>query len=144
MARRFSVEATAVDGGTVLALAGELDHDTAAPLREALAAALDGAGEGNRLVVDCARLRFCDSTGLNVLLRARLRAEEAGSRVELSGLRQPVARMFHLTGAEGVFRVHADLADALAASGAPSGPSGSADLSGAAGPERHAGGGGAP
>ncbi|MFF5449107.1 STAS domain-containing protein [Streptomyces sp. NPDC012888] len=113
MTGRFSVEATDMDGATVLALSGELDHDTAEPLREALAAARSGTGRG-RLLVDCDRLRFCDSTGLNILLQARLQAEQQGGRVELVGLRQPVARMFRITGADEVFTVHPDLAVALA------------------------------
>ncbi|MBW5482222.1 STAS domain-containing protein [Streptomyces bambusae] len=141
MARRFSVESTARDGTTVLALAGELDHDTAGPLREALAAALGRADRGSRLLVDCAALRFCDSTGLNVLLHARLTAEESGGRLELAGLRQPVARMFRITGADGVFRVHADLGEALAAAASADGggPDGGSGPGGGSGP--HDGGG---
>ncbi|MCP3820670.1 STAS domain-containing protein [Streptomyces sp. A3M-1-3] len=109
---RFTVRERAADGAVVLALAGELDHDTADPLREALA---DGLGVGaDRILVDCAELRFCDSTGLNVLLRGRLAAQDSGIRLELAALQPPVARMFHITGADGVFRVHADLAEALA------------------------------
>ena len=67
-----------------------------------------------RIVVDCADLRFCDSTGLNVLLRTRLAAREAGSRLELAALRPPVARMFDITGAQAVFPVYASLDEALA------------------------------
>ncbi|MEV6651877.1 STAS domain-containing protein [Streptomyces sp. NPDC051219] len=111
---RFSVRRRAAAGTVVLALAGELDHDTAGPLREALGDAL-GAGT-DRIVVDCAELRFCDSTGLNVLLRGRLAAQEAGARLELAALQPPVARMLHITGADGVFRVHTELAEALAES----------------------------
>ncbi|MFD7031646.1 STAS domain-containing protein [Streptomyces sp. NPDC059917] len=120
MAERFSVEATHVEGAVVLTLSGELDHDTAGPLRAALEAALSGDG-GSRLLIDCAGLGFCDSTGLNALLRARLAARETGARLELAGLRQPVARMFRTTGADGVFRVHDDLAAALASDGGGTG-----------------------
>ncbi|WP_051796416.1 STAS domain-containing protein [Streptomyces sp. NRRL S-87] len=109
---RFAVEVRPEREAVVLLLSGELDHDTAEPLREAVTAALAGPGRP-RLVVDCAGLRFCDSTGLNVLLRARLAAQEVGGRLELADVRQPVARMFRLTGADGVFRIHADLAAAL-------------------------------
>lgn len=109
---RLTVRERPADGAVVLALAGELDHDTADPLREALA---DGLGTGtDRILVDCAGLRFCDSTGLNVLLRGRLAAQETGIRLELAALQPPVARMFHITGADEVFRVHADLPAALA------------------------------
>ncbi|MDJ0382456.1 STAS domain-containing protein [Streptomyces sp. G-G2] len=128
MAERFSVDVTVEEGVTVLALSGELDHDTAGPLRGALEVALAGDG-GHRVLVDCAGLGFCDSTGLNTLLRARLAARESGTRLELAGLRQPVARMFRTTGADGVFLVHEDRAAALgvppgAGAGSGVGPAG--------------------
>ncbi|MFG2989381.1 STAS domain-containing protein [Streptomyces sp. NPDC048257] len=108
--QRFTVAVEAVDGAVVLVLAGELDHDTAQPLRDALDAALT---PGGRLLVDLTALGFCDSTGLNVLLNNRLAAREAGATLELVGLRGPVARMFRITGADGVFPVHSDVTDAL-------------------------------
>ncbi|MFB7252989.1 STAS domain-containing protein [Streptomyces nojiriensis] len=107
---RFTVAVEAVDGAVVLTLAGELDHDTAQPLRDALDEAL---APGRRLLVDMAGLGFCDSTGLNVLLNTRLAAQEAGAGLELAGLHGPVARMFRITGADGVFPVHADVTEAL-------------------------------
>ncbi|MGW6983986.1 STAS domain-containing protein [Streptomyces sp. NPDC054932] len=107
---RFTVAVEAVDGAVVLALAGELDHDTAQPLREALDTAL---APGRRLLIDLAGLGFCDSTGLNVLLTSRLAAQETGASLELVGLHGPVARMFRITGADGVFPVHRDVPQAL-------------------------------
>ncbi|MCX4585656.1 STAS domain-containing protein [Streptomyces sp. NBC_01481] len=109
---RFDVEVRPVAGAVVLVLSGELDHDTAEPLREALSDAVRAAPE--RIVVDCADLNFCDSTGLNLLLRARLAAREADGRLALSALRPPVARMFDITGAQAVFPVYAGLDEALA------------------------------
>ena len=84
--------------------AGELDHHTADLLREPLEDCL--AKGFARLVVDCSRLEFCDSTGLNVLLGARLKAEAAGGGVHLAGMLPVVARVFEITGAEAVFTVH--------------------------------------
>ncbi|WP_329279459.1 STAS domain-containing protein [Streptomyces sp. NBC_00691] len=108
---RLRVEVRTVDGNEVLAPVGELDHYTAELLRSPLDRALD---EGrSRLVVDCSGLEFCDSTGLNVLLGARLRADAAGGGVHLVGMRPAVARVFHITGAEAVFTVHETLATAL-------------------------------
>src|SRR2546430_17499058 len=68
----------------------------------------------SKLVVDCSRLEFCDSTGLNVLLGARLKAEAAGGGVHLAGMQPVVARVFEITGAEAVFTVHDTLQAALA------------------------------
>ncbi|MEU3693204.1 STAS domain-containing protein [Streptomyces narbonensis] len=116
---RFTVAIRPVPGADtdVLLLAGELDRDTVAPLRQAVEERL-GVG---RIVVDCSALDFCDSSGLNALLRARLRATEAGGRLELAGLRRPVDRMFEITGARAVFRVYGTVGEALAESGGEGG-----------------------
>ncbi|MEU1225366.1 STAS domain-containing protein [Streptomyces sp. NPDC005828] len=108
---RLRVEVRDVAGSTLLTPVGELDHHTADLLRTPLDGALD-AGRA-RLVVDCSGLEFCDSTGLNVLLGARLRADAAGGGVHLVAMRPPVARVFHITGADAVFTVHETLATAL-------------------------------
>lgn len=73
---RLLVEVRQEGSSAVVTPAGELDHHTADLLREPLEACL--AKGTSRLVVDCTRLEFCDSTGLNVLLGARLKAEAAG------------------------------------------------------------------
>lgn len=96
----------------VLTPAGELDHHTADLLREQLDRCVE-AGFA-RLVVDCSGLEFCDSTGLNVLLTARLKAEAAGGGVHLVSMLPAVARVFEITGADTVFTVHDALDDALA------------------------------
>ncbi|MFJ3583206.1 STAS domain-containing protein [Streptomyces sp. NPDC090127] len=108
---RFAVTAESgpQPGSVVLSLAGELDHDTADTLRTAL----EERNGAVRIVVDCEGLSFCDSTGLNVLLRARLQALEAGGRLELAGLHPPVSRMFEITGARTVFQVYDNVAEAL-------------------------------
>jgi anti-anti-sigma factor len=73
---RLLVEVRQEGSSAVVTPAGELDHHTADLLREPLEDCL--AKGKSRLVVDCTRLEFCDSTGLNVLLGARLKAEAAG------------------------------------------------------------------
>lgn len=73
---RLQVEARTEGRSEVVTPVGELDHHTADLLREPLEHAVE---QGRvRLVVDCSQLEFCDSTGLNVLLGARLKAEAAG------------------------------------------------------------------
>ncbi|MBT2408074.1 MULTISPECIES: STAS domain-containing protein [unclassified Streptomyces] len=109
--RRCTADVRWSGGAAVIVVAGEVDHDHQEPLRDALAEAL--ARGARRIVVDCARMTFCDSTGLNVLLQSRLEARETGSTVELAALRPAVARMFDITGAKAVFTVHSELPDAL-------------------------------
>lgn len=109
---RLQVEVWTEGGSEVVRPAGELDHHTAdllsGPLDEALAKGR------SRLVVDCSRLEFCDSTGLNVLLGARLKAEAAGGGIHLAGMLPVVARVLEITGAEAVFTLHETVEDALA------------------------------
>ncbi|MEU3900290.1 STAS domain-containing protein [Streptomyces sp. NPDC045251] len=109
---RLLVEVREEGPSAVVTPAGELDHHTADLLREPLEDCL--AKGFNRLVVDCSRLEFCDSTGLNVLLGARLKAEAAGGGVHLVAMQPVVARVFEITGAEAVFTLHDTLAAALA------------------------------
>ncbi len=109
---RLLVEVREEGSSAVVTVVGELDHHTADLLREPLDESL--AKGFSRLVVDCGRLDFCDSTGLNVLLGARLKAEAAGGGVHLVAMQPVVARVFEITGAEAVFTVHDSLASALA------------------------------
>ncbi|WP_406729804.1 STAS domain-containing protein [Streptomyces sp. GD-15H] len=109
---RLLVEVREEGPSAVVTPAGELDHHTADLLREPLE---DFLAKGfNRLVIDCSGLEFCDSTGLNVLLGARLKADAAGGGVHLAGMQPMVARVFEITGAEAVFTLHDSLEAALA------------------------------
>ncbi|MFJ4921348.1 STAS domain-containing protein [Streptomyces sp. NPDC088725] len=109
---RLQVEVRTEGRSEVVTVAGELDHHTAELLRAPLDEALEKGRA--RLVIDCSHLEFCDSTGLNVLLGARLKADAAGGGVHLAGMLPVVARVFEITGADAVFTVHASLQDALA------------------------------
>ncbi|KAB1986291.1 MULTISPECIES: STAS domain-containing protein [Streptomyces] len=108
---RLLVEVREEGTSVVVTPAGELDHHTADLLREPLEGCLEKGH--TRLVIDCSRLEFCDSTGLNVLLGARLKAEAAGGAVHLAAMQPVVARVFEITGAEAVFAVHDTLEAAL-------------------------------
>ncbi|MCX4666771.1 STAS domain-containing protein [Streptomyces sp. NBC_01381] len=108
---RLLVEVRGEGPSAVVTPAGELDHHTADLLREPLESCLDDGF--SRLVIDCSGLEFMDSTGLNVLLGARLKAEAAGGGVHLAGMQPVVARVFEITGADAVFTVHETLEAAL-------------------------------
>ncbi|WP_407565288.1 STAS domain-containing protein [Streptomyces sp. 184] len=108
---RLHVDVRVYGTSAVLTPTGELDYHTAELLREPLERCI--AGGRSRLVLDCTRLEFCDSTGLNVLLGARLKAEADGGAVHLAALQPMVARVFEITGAEAVFSVHDTVEAAL-------------------------------
>lgn len=59
--------ATDEHGGVVIAIAGELDIESAIVLQDGVAAVL--AGRPKRLTVDLAGLRFADSSGIALWVR---------------------------------------------------------------------------
>ncbi|MFJ1936886.1 STAS domain-containing protein [Kitasatospora sp. NPDC088160] len=85
--------------------AGELDMDGAPVLRRALRAALAVRGRQEVVVVDLARVAFCDSAGLDALLRARAEAGRRGVLLVLARPGAAVARMLEITGTDRVLHV---------------------------------------
>ncbi|MGW6919614.1 STAS domain-containing protein [Kitasatospora sp. NPDC054939] len=103
---------TTESGAVVCALAGDLDIETLAPAREALAGLL--ARRPSAVVIDLRRVGFCDSSGLNLLLRTRLEAGKQGLELRLAAVAPTVMRVLELTGARTVFSIHESVDAALA------------------------------
>ncbi|MFE6912261.1 STAS domain-containing protein [Streptomyces erythrochromogenes] len=84
---------------------GEIDIDTAPSLSRALAHALTyvAASRADRIVTDCSRVTFCDSSGLNALIAARLQAVEAGTTIRLANPAPQLQRLLQMTGAAPLF-----------------------------------------
>jgi anti-anti-sigma factor len=82
---------------TTITLAGEIDLDTAPPVRVMIEDCLRG---GIRTIdIDLTALGFCDVSGLNVFLSAAERATEAGAALSLHHPRPNLTRLLDLTGA---------------------------------------------
>jgi anti-sigma B factor antagonist len=109
-----TVDVRHVDAETaVCVLAGELDIETLGSAKRTLR---ELVREGMRLVVvDLQRIEFCDSSGLNMLLQARMAAEDKSVGLRLAGCSPAVMRVLELTGADTVFSLHPDVDAALAA-----------------------------
>jgi len=91
---QISVES---DGASArIRLDGELDIHTAPGLAEAVNAALDGGA--TTLVVDAAALRFCDSSGIQVLVHARERLVSEGGTLRIEGVHGSVQKVLAVTG----------------------------------------------
>ena len=86
------------EGGTLTAhLMGELDHHTAAPIRNEIDAAVLAA-RSTRLVLDLSRLSFMDSSGIGLIMgRYRLMASLEGE-VRIQGANPRMERMIRLAG----------------------------------------------
>jgi anti-anti-sigma factor len=109
----FTVGSSRAGTSVVVVVEGELDVDSAPALSAELNTALDDQ-QTAAIVVDCAGMSFCDSTGLNALLAARLRAEGQGVGLRLAAIPTTTSRMFAITGADTVFQLYPDVAAALA------------------------------
>jgi anti-sigma B factor antagonist len=107
---RFSVEM--VGGVPVIAVPEEIDIANAAELRAAL---LHSAALGTATaVVNMAGTEFCDSAGLNVLIRAQQRAQAQGGEVRVVMGGAAVRRVFAVTAIDRVLPTFPSLEEALA------------------------------
>lgn len=95
---------------TVVTAAGDIDMSSAAPLRDALLAAVR---HGN-VVFDVESVLFCDSSALRTLVEANRAAHDQGVSFRVAGPSTAVARVLELSGALQVLEVRPDVAAALA------------------------------
>jgi anti-sigma B factor antagonist len=88
----------------VVAVAGEVDIQTAADLQTAIETASNRALE---IWVDLSDTTFMDSSGLHALVSVRAHLIEAGRRLVLICPQGPVLRVLTLTGVDQLFEIHA-------------------------------------
>jgi anti-anti-sigma factor len=90
------------DGERVIRLRGELDIESAPDLERVL---LRSRPAGQRVVLDLTELKFMDSTGLRVLLRARAAADEGRWEINLRNVPPTIRRLFDMTGVQAALPV---------------------------------------
>jgi anti-anti-sigma factor len=93
----------AADGDETIELEGELDYDTVEDLYAVLQTVLARAADGTTLALDCARLEFCDSSGLAALLTAQRGAAMRGARLVLREPPTFLVSLLDVTGVRGLF-----------------------------------------
>ena len=92
---------------------GEIDLSTAPALRTRIDTLIhDGA---RRLVVSLERVAFLDSSGLSALIAAMKGMQAAGGRLAIACSREPVLKVFAVTGTDRVFTIRGSVAEATAA-----------------------------
>ncbi len=98
----FSVTLTIGHDRARLQLCGELDtlsaHELSASFNEACAA------EPPLLVIDLAKLSYCDSSGIRALLSAAMQCESKGIEMRLVDAQANVRRIFELTNTAALLR----------------------------------------
>ncbi|GAA2443252.1 STAS domain-containing protein [Streptomyces glaucus] len=96
----------------VAAARGEMDLHTVAGFHPQAVALID---DHPYVILDLSGVTFCDSSGLNTLLRLRRHADENGGRLTLAAPAGRIMRMLRLTGADTVFPLYASVTEAKAA-----------------------------
>jgi anti-anti-sigma factor len=101
-----SLTVTTAEGGAwaIVSVRGEIDVSTASSLEDALRACLASSG---RVIIDLSGVRFMDSTGLNVLIRAQSgSADEPTHTLRLAAVPERVSKLLRLTQLDSVFPVY--------------------------------------
>ncbi|MGW6870644.1 STAS domain-containing protein [Streptomyces sp. NPDC054901] len=100
------VSVDVLDETVAVRVIGEMDLTTGPHFGHALAEALRHSTPCRPLVVDCSRLTFCDSAGLNALLIARQTAQKAGIDIRLDSPNHQMRRLLDITGTLPLFPLH--------------------------------------
>ena len=110
-------------GVPVVSTPEEIDITTAEELRAILLDAT--SGQDPVIVVDMSQTLFCDSAGLNTVLRAHKRVTGEGRELRVViGADGSVSRVLSLTGVDRILHCFTSLAQALAPDAPVDGPSG--------------------
>ena len=97
------------DGGTIVAVSGEVDVCTEAPLQQVLLRII--RERSARLMLDLSGVSFMDCAGLRALLATRRRAELRGGSMRLIATSAAVRRIIELTGAQEALAVERSATD---------------------------------
>ncbi|KPI20610.1 anti-anti-sigma regulatory factor, SpoIIAA [Actinobacteria bacterium OV450] len=97
--------------GLLVEVIGELDYDTSADLRGLITTL--PLEPGQRLVLDLARMEFCDSSGITALIAVRNHAQSAGADMALAAVPANTLRVLRIVGLDRVFPLHPDTDSAI-------------------------------
>jgi anti-anti-sigma factor len=96
------IEVSEVGINLVLRIGGELDRETCGSIEPALMAAVVSA---RSILIDLARVTFCDSTGLATLIATHEKATANGAALAIRHVPPKVQRLFEITGTDEVIEI---------------------------------------
>ncbi|MEU5715327.1 STAS domain-containing protein [Streptomyces sp. NPDC020403] len=99
----FTLTAEAGPRTVRLRLAGDLDHDTSERLVERALGCLAADPGPRELLLDCSRLRLCDSMGLSALLMVHRATTSRGVGLRLESPPDFLRRILEITGISELF-----------------------------------------
>jgi anti-anti-sigma factor len=106
------VRVTDTHDPVVVSVHGRIFYGTHEPLVDALTPLTESARP--RIVVDLADVPMCDSTGLNILVQANLRAAARGGWLRLAAPQPMVSRVLEITGLDRTLPIYDSVVDAVA------------------------------
>ena len=109
----LAISTTQRQGGTVVAVGGEIDVYTAPRLREHLVSVV--AAGNYHLIVDMEKVSFLDSTGIGVLVSGLRRVREHNGSLRLVCSQDHVMKILRITGLTTVFPIDDSVEKALMA-----------------------------
>jgi anti-sigma B factor antagonist len=101
----FDIDVTGDDSGITVAVRGELDVLTAPFLWERLETLFPE--QGGRLVLDLAGVRFVDSMGIGVIVRAQSRLRQSGGELVVRSPQDQARKVFETTGLDKTIELEA-------------------------------------
>jgi anti-sigma B factor antagonist len=106
----LDIEVTRTADTCIMSLDGEVDVYTSPSLKQDMVAAID---EGcAHMIVDLAEVGFIDSSGLGALVSGLRRMKERSGTIRLVGPREPILKVFKITGLDKVFPIFATVEEA--------------------------------
>ena len=98
----LTLDASELDGVTVVTVSGEVDSSNCASL-QALLASVGGPGSGRQVHVDLAGVSFMDSSGLRALIVGQRLIRDAGGSFRVVAASDSLRRLLDITGLAGPF-----------------------------------------
>jgi anti-sigma B factor antagonist len=99
-------------GTTIVDVVGQIDLGNSPSLRKTLLDSLKGA---DRVAINMIAVKYIDSSGIASLLEVLKEARQSKKRLVLFGLTTAVSQVLQLTRLTGVFEIHENEEQALAA-----------------------------
>ena len=81
----------------IIQISGEIDHHSAAGIRNHTESALLELG-GKNIIYDFQKVTFMDSSGIGMLIGRYKQLETIGGRIAIVNINDTIAEMFHLSG----------------------------------------------
>jgi anti-sigma B factor antagonist len=112
MERQMGASTRIEKGTTIVDLVGQIDLGNSPTLRKTLLESLKGA---DRVAINMNAVKYIDSSGIASLLEVLKEARQSKKRLVLFGLTAAVSQVLQLTRLTGVFEIHENEEQALAA-----------------------------